>query len=260
MNINEVNREGWDQRVEEGDHWTLPVSPELIARAREGDWNVLLTSSTNVPREWFGDLRGKDVLALASGGGQQAPIFAAAGARVTVFDASERQLAGDRLVAERENLQLTLEQGYMHDLSRFASESFDLIFHPVSNCFAPDVLPVWREAFRVLRPGGALLAGFMTPAAYIFDAVAEDRGELVVRFPLPYSDAESLPLDELAQVQKEFHTLEFSHTLQAQIGGQLDAGFVLGGFYEDSEPQRLVAELFPDMLATRATKPLNSSD
>jgi SAM-dependent methyltransferase len=256
VDINTFNRDGWDQRVAERDHWTLPVSPETIARAREGSWSVLLTSTKDVPLEWFGDLEGKDVLALASGGGQQGPVFAAAGARVTVFDASERQLAGDRMVADRDRLELTTVQGYMHDLSAFEPESFDLIFHPVSNCYAPHVPPVWKEAFRVLRPGGTLLSGFMTPASYIFDALAEDRGELILKHPLPYADNKDLPDHEREEIARECHTFEFSHTLDDQIGGQLAAGFLLSGFYEDCEPKRLVAQYFPDMIATRAIKPL----
>ena len=72
-------------------------------------------------------------------------------------------------VAEREGLAIRLELGDMRDLSRFGGETFDLVFHPVSNCFVDDVLPVWRECFRVLKRGGALLAGFVNPLLYIFD-------------------------------------------------------------------------------------------
>ena len=107
-----------------------------IKAAKAGDWEVLLTPTKIVPQDWFGDIRGKDLLGLASGGGQQVPIFAAAGARVTSFDNSATQLAKDRLVAEREGLEVRFEQGDMADLSRFDDASFDLIFHPVSNVFS----------------------------------------------------------------------------------------------------------------------------
>ena len=118
------------------------------------------------------------MLCLASGGGQQGPILAAAGANVTVFDNSPNQLAQDRLVADREGLTIETVLGDMADLSAFPDARFDLIFHPVSNVFAPDVRPVWKEAFRVLRPGGSLLAGFMNPVQYLFDDIALERGEL----------------------------------------------------------------------------------
>src|SRR3954471_5545512 len=101
MDIREYNSAAWDKEVERGNEWTRAVGPEVIREAREGRWEVLLTETKPVPREWFPDLKGLDVLCLASGGGQQAPILAAAGARVTVFDNSPKQLEQDRKVALR---------------------------------------------------------------------------------------------------------------------------------------------------------------
>ena len=173
--VRKINQAGWDRRVEEGDVWTRPVSAQTISRARAGDWSVVLTPNRPVPGPWFGELTGKDILCLASGGGQQGPVLAAAGARVTVFDASPRQLAQDTAVARRDGLSLATRQGFMDDLSAFADAAFDLVFHPVANSYAPEILPVWRECFRVLRPGGALLAGFMNPIVYIFFDPATPR-------------------------------------------------------------------------------------
>jgi SAM-dependent methyltransferase len=254
MDPKQLNAHGWNQRVADGDVWTRPVDDDTIARARSGDWSVLLTPVAPVPRTWFGTLAGARVLCLASGGGQQAPILAAAGAAVTVLDASEAQLGQDRSVASRHGLDVTTVKGFMDDLSCFAPASFDLIFHPVSNCFAPDLAPVWAECARVLRPGGYLLAGFMNPITYIFDQRAEARGELTVRFPLPYADVKDLPADELRSTIEQYRTVEFSHTFDAQIGGQLRAGFVLCGFYEDRHPTLLSSKYFPAAFATQARK------
>jgi SAM-dependent methyltransferase len=243
MTIYEQNRRAWDEQVREGNMWTQAVGPEVIARARGGDWSVLLTPEKPVPRAWFGELRGKDVLGLASGGGQQCPIFAAAGARVTSFDASDEQLAQDRRVAEREGLALRIQQGDMRDLSVFADASFDVVFNPCSTCFVAEVEPVWREVARVLRPGGALLTGFVNPWFYLFDEAAFDRGELVV--------SNSLPVRE-----QRGSMVEMSHSFEAQIGGQLRAGLVLTDLFEDTwaewKPLHRRAPLF---LATRASKP-----
>src|SRR5215203_7154866 len=179
----EYNSNAWDALVGRGDKWTIPVSTEEINRARAGKWSVVLTPSKPVPRDWFGDVKGRDILCLGSGGGQQAPVLAAAGANVTSFDNSAKQLESDRLVAEREGLKIRLEKGDSADLSRFANESFDLIFHPCSNCFMPELQPIWNECFRVLRPGGNLLTGFTKPELFIFDWLEEERtGELKVRF------------------------------------------------------------------------------
>lgn len=253
--VKEYNREGWNRRADAGDEWSRPVDAATIERARRGDWSVLLTPVKPVPHDWFGDIAGKDILALASAGGQQCPVFAAAGARVACIDASDRQVELDRETARQHGLDVDAQQGYMDDLSRYADESFDLIFHPVSNCYAPDILPVWRECARVLRPGGALLAGFNNPDIYVFDQAEAERGQLAARHPLPYSDLDQ-PAAQVEAWRAQGQTLEFSHTLQAQIGGQLAAGLMLTDMYEDGwgRPDA-IGDLMPFFFATRAIKP-----
>jgi SAM-dependent methyltransferase len=256
VDIGGYNQEAWDRQVEDGNEWTVPVGPEVIEAARRGEWEVLLTNTKPVPRAWFPEMRGAEVLCLASGGGQQGPIFAAAGASVIVLDNSPRQLAQDRLVAERESLDLGTVQGDMRDLSIFADESFDLVFHPVSNLFVPEVRPVWREAFRVLRRGGILLAGFLNPANFIFDLdLADTTGELRVRYELPFAAATSLSEEDLKRWVERGDPLEFSHTLEDQIGGQTEAGFLISGFYEDYHLDDPIAAHMPTLIATRAIKP-----
>ena len=256
MDVGGYNREAWDRQVESGNEWTVPVESDVIEAARRGEWTVLLTETKPVPRAWFPEMAGADVLCLASGGGQQAPVFAAAGANVTVLDNSPGQLAQDRFVAERESLDLKTIQGDMRDLSAFDDGSFDLVFHPVSNLFVPEVRPVWNEAFRVLRSGGVLLAGFLNPAVYIFDLeLADSTGEVMVRYALPYADATSKSEEEVGRQMERGEPLEFSHTLEEQIGGQLEAGFLISGFYEDRHRDDPIAAHMPTYVATRAIKP-----
>lgn len=210
-----------------------------------------------MPADWLPRLPGCRLLCLASGGGQQGPILAAAGARVTVYDNSPAQLARDREVAAREGLAIELIEGDMRDLSALADGSFDCIVHPVSNVFVPEVRPVWREAFRVLAPGGVLLAGFNNPTVYLFDTQRAERDELVVTHRIPYSDVADLTEAERRELLGEDGPLEFSHTLTDQIGGQIDAGFVLAGLYEDRYPEGAagLTRWMDIFLATRARKP-----
>lgn len=255
MDIRAHNRDAWNRYADQGNEWTIPVSPEQIAAARQGSWQIVLTETKSIPKAWFPtDLHGTDILCLASGGGQQGPILAAAGAHVTVFDNSPKQLERDRMVAKRDGLDLITVEGDMRDLSAFPAESFDLIVHPVSNVFIPDVLPVWREAYRVLRKGGDLLAGFMNPALYIFDAELAEAGEFMVRYSLPYSDLTSLTEQERQAKFGSEAALEFSHTLNAQIGGQLEAGFAILGFYEDYQRTSPINKIMPSYIATRSRK------
>src|SRR5262249_58848132 len=132
------------------------------------DGRVLLAGYRRVRREWFpAELAGAAVLCLASGGGQQGPVLAAAGAAVTVFDNSPRQLGRDEEVAARDGLAIRTVLGDMRDLSAFPDASFGVVLNPVSNVFCPELAPVWRESFRGLRPGGGLLAGVLQPGIYL---------------------------------------------------------------------------------------------
>ncbi len=249
------NRDAWTRESEKGNKWTVPVSSETTAKAKTGGWQLLLMPGIPVPREWFGPVKGKDILCLASGGGQQGPVLAAAGARVTVLDNCPAQLEKDIYVAQRDSLTLEIELGDMRDLSRFADNSFDIIFHPVSNCFTDNVDAVWKECFRVLRPRGRLLAGFANPVIYIFDQDKWDsEGKLEVRNKIPYSDVAQLPRAELERKIRDRETLEYGHSLDTQIGGQLKAGFVICGFYEDRAAD-ILDTYISTFIATLAAKP-----
>ncbi len=256
MKTNEYNSKVWDQKVEDQVVYTKPVTQEMIRESKVGNWRITVTTEKAVPRHWFpADLKGLRILCLASGGGQQGPILAAAGAEVTVVDLSEKQLEQDRFVAERDNLQLTVVKGDMTDLSFLENESFDVIVHPVSNVFVENVLPVWKEAARVLKEGGTLISGFTNPLLYLFDDEQEEKGILDVKNSIPYSPLEMLTKDELQKYKESNLALEFGHTLEDQIQGQIDAGFVINGFYEDDfGGSRLIDQYIKTFIATKAIK------
>lgn len=256
MNYLNQNEKWWDSKVDAGHQWTQPVDRETIKQAKSGNWNIVLTPTKPVPKEWFPpNLKGVSILCLASGGGQQAPVLAAAGAEVVVLDLSSKQLQQDLLVASRENLIIHTVKGNMTDLSEFANESFDLIVHPVSNMYVEDIALVWKEAYRVLRFNGSLLSGFVNPLVYIFDPEKEDRGMLEPRFSIPYSDLTSLPEEILTMYIESGDPLLFGHSLEDQIGGQLRAGFKITDMYEDNYGgRRLLDKYINTFIAMRAVK------
>lgn len=251
MNYQDINAGVVDRWVSEGWQWGMPIDHETWLRARAGDWDVLLTPRKPVPREWFGDLRGRRVLGLASGGGQQMPVFAAAGAVCTVLDYSQKQLDNERIVAEREGYDIRIVRADMTKPLPFEDGAFDLVFNPVSTCFIREVEPLWRECHRVLAPGGALLTGFDSFINYAVDFKDETR----LSHRLPFDPVADPAL--MAELAEEGGTVEFSHTLTEQIGGQLRAGFRLVDLYEDTNLTGALCDLnLPVYIATRAVKPL----
>lgn len=250
------NRTAWDGLVRKKDRWTIPVSSGEIQRARNDDWRIYLVPEKPIPREWFPDFRASSikVLCLAGSGGQQAPILAAAGAMVTVFDNSPAQLAQDQLVADREGLAIDLVQGDMADLSVFENDSFDLIVHPCSNCFVPNVLPVWKEAARVMKPGANLLSGIVNPIVYLFDDQLMEKGQFKVCHKIPYSDLTSLSAEQRQARLDDEQPFLFGHTLTDQVGGQIDAGLAITGLFEACWSESPISEYIPTSIVTKATK------
>jgi SAM-dependent methyltransferase len=255
MDVPSYNKEAWNREVEGGEsRWTKPFDSEVIAKARKGEFSIVLTENLPVPLDWFPPLKGADVLCLASGGGQQGPVLSALGANVTVFDNSPAQLKQDQFVAEREALNLKTVEGDAANLSVFANKSFDLIFNPCSTVFMQDVRPVWRECYRVLRPSGVLMTGSMNSVHYIFSLPEMDAGVLKVAHSIPYSDLNSLPQEELDKQIESGVPLEFGHSLTDLLGGQLEAGFVITDMYEDYMNDSPLRSYHPSYIATKAVK------
>lgn len=249
MEYQDINAATIDRWVAEGWQWGRPIDHETFLRATQGDWSVHLTPTRPVPRAWLGDVRGRRVLGLACGGGQQMPLLAAAGAVCTVLDYSRAQLEGDRAVAAREGLQMEILRADMSRPLPFPDAAFDLILHPVSNCYIREVDPLWRECFRVLRPGGILLAGLDNGMNFLVDAADESR--IVNRLPFDPLANE----DQRRQLEACDGGMQFSHTLEDQIGGQLRAGFTLTDVYEDTNGEGFLHDMrIPAFWATRAVK------
>lgn len=248
MNYQDINAKTIDRWVEEGWEWGKPISHERYVKAQNGEWDVLLTPTKPVPHEWFGDLQGKKILGLASGGGQQMPIFAALGANCTVLDYSSKQIESERAVSEREGYTIRIVQGDMTKRLPFEDEEFDLVFHPVSNCYVEEVCPIWKECFRILKHGGYLIAGTDHYVNYIVD-----NDEKAIVNSLPFNPLKN-PV-QMKQLQDEDAGVQFSHSMEEQIGGQLEAGFRLLNLYEDTNGEGRLHEMgIPTFIAMRSLK------
>jgi len=245
----EINAKTIDKWVDAGWEWGVRISHEQFALALRGEWSMLLTPTKPVPKEWYPDLKGKKVLGLASGGGQQMPIFAALGAECTLLDYSERQIESDLAVAAREGYKIRAIRADMTQPLPFDDGAFDLIFHPVSNCYVEDVSHVWQECYRILKSGGRLMAGMNNGFSYLFD----EGDEKTIKYRLPFNPLQNS--EHLQALQRTDSGVQFSHTLEEQIRGQLKVGFKLQDLYEDTDGSGLLHEYgVPTFWATLAVK------
>jgi len=248
LNYTEINAKTIDGWIENGWEWGTPISHENYIKALSGECNVLLTPTKYVPENWFTEFKNKKLLGLACGGGQQMPVFTALGADCTVLDYSDKQLENEKYVAEREGYKINIVKADMTKKLPFDDNSFDIIFHPVSNCYIENVYHVWNECYRVLKKGGILLAGMDNGINYLFD----DDKSLEIVNKLPFNPIKNK--EQYKKIEKTNDGIQFSHTIEEQIGGQIKAGFIIKDLYEDHDSVGIIKDYIPTFIATMAIK------
>jgi SAM-dependent methyltransferase len=239
----------WSLKGKQNNRYTVPVTKEEIDAARNGDIKLKVTDVKYIPKEWLpNDLKGKRVLALGSGGGQQGPLLAAAGADVTVLDLSPSQLERDEKLKLDYCLNIRLIQGDMTIADEIlVGESFDLIINPTSTMYIRDIQRMYEGVYNLLKPGGTFIMGFMNPLYFVFDPFKLEKGEMIFKHTIPYDPIEQLDPNVIRFAEKLRFEIGFGHSLQTLIGNQCKNGFVILGFFEDiimSEVDKYIALSF----------------
>lgn len=230
--IASANKQCWEKLVKEGVGCTRPyleLDVEAFRAYREGEADALPEPCSDDPanRIAMAQARGKDVLCLGAGGGQQSALFGLLGANVTVLDLCEGQLAGDRTAAAHYGYEVTAIQGDMRDLSALPHGSFDIVYG-TGTCYIPDVCQVFAGVGRVLRTAGIYRADFMNSATEFVDRT--DWDGVGYRITRPYAQRERCRPDG---------AMEFRNYLGEVFTGLLDAGFEISRVCEpfDELPQ-----------------------
>ena len=214
MSIHAHNRRAWDERVREGECFTRP--------ARDEDFADPLKTVDGLG--WLGgDIRGKRLLCLAAGGGKHGPLYAAAGADVTVVDISPAMLELDRQVAAERRLALRTVEASMDELPMLAAGEFDIVVHPVSTCYVPEIAPVYREVARVTRGGGLYISQHKSPTSLQAEIQPSPHG---YELSAPYYRAGPLP-PVVGSPHREEGTLEYLHRWEEILGHLCRSGFVI---------------------------------
>ena len=247
MKYQDINSKTIDRWCDEGWEWGQPISHETYMDAVNGKWDVLLTPTKPVPHDWFLPFKGCKILGLASGGGQQMPIFAALGAEVTVLDYSERQLEKEVMMSKKEGYNIRIVRADMTEKLPFEDGEFDLIFNPVSFVYVEDIEPIFKECYRILRPNGVLLCGLDNGVNFI------SNNEDVIENQFPFNPLKNK--NQYKMLQDDDCGIQFSHNMEENIGGQLKAGFTLVDIYDDYNGEGKLNDLkIPTFIATKAIK------
>ena len=208
-----INEKHWARMVREGCGYTIPwldLDANLIRQYARCELNPVPESLSVIsPCNLLADVEGKDVLCLASGGGQQSAVFGLLGARVTVVDLAQGQLEGDRKAAAHYGYDITTIHADMRDLSCLDDESFDMVYG-TGICYVPDTRQVYSEVARILRLGGVFRIDFGQPAVHFMTWDGDGY-----RVDKPYFEKIN---------RREDGAIEFRHYMDDIFNGLIDAG------------------------------------
>ncbi len=219
------NALAWDRLASKKAALARPARDESFAEPRE--W---LGNGGPQGRMWLPEsFVGHHVLCLAAAGGKHGPLYAAAGAHVTVFDISPAMLELDRRVARERRIDLEVIQGSMDNLSMLGGKRFDVVIHPVSTCYVPDISQVFQEVAYVTKPDGIYISQHKSPTSLQSSLEPMTSGQYAVSYPQNRTDP--LPPVRPSRLREE-GTHEFIHSLSDILGGLCQAGFFITDFCE----------------------------
>lgn len=242
MSINKWNDSPQENNKEYSKLW-YDLDVELLKNYISGNIEFLPDDINWIyPKKLFKEVEGKKVLCLASGGGQQSVVFSLLGADVTVCDISISQLELDKKAASHYGYKIKIINSDMRDLRLLDSNSFDIVYQPVSICFVPDIIKVYLEVYRVLRNNGIYSVSHCNPSTYPVWFYGEKNGwdGIGYRITEPYVCGE-IRIDENGNenMTKGNGIGEFRHSLSDIFNKLIEIGFIIEGVFEDPRTMKV---------------------
>ncbi|MEZ6096938.1 MAG: class I SAM-dependent methyltransferase [Pirellulaceae bacterium] len=226
------NRNAWQELARNGHRLARTVTAEELKSPLERVDSL----------GWLGgDIRGWQVLCLAAGGGRHGPLYTAAGANVTVVDFSSAMLDLDRSVQRDTGLSYQLIETCMSDLSGLSDSQFDLVIHPVSTCYLPDISRVFVEVARVTRPGGLYVSQHKQPSSLQASLLPGSAGKYTIEHDCYSGQPAQSETRHTNNLIREPETNEYVHRWETIVGGICNAGFVIEALVEPNHADRAAA-------------------
>jgi 2-polyprenyl-3-methyl-5-hydroxy-6-metoxy-1,4-benzoquinol methylase len=170
--MHEANRQHWEARAGE---WAQRPEVEQVWRRCVQEPGLVLDERE---RHWLDDVAGKRIAVLGSGDNLVVFALAGMGARVTSVDIAENQLAVARQRAAELGLEIEFVRADVTELHELATDAFDLVYTGGHIAiWVSDLRKFYREAARILKPGGRLIVSEYHPFRRIWKAT-KDRLEI----------------------------------------------------------------------------------
>lgn len=217
--VGKINEAFWESEAAKGDdHCTawLDLERDEILRYVSGELDRAPEELAKMyPPYVLDGVAGRDVLCLASGGGQQSAVFGLLGAQVTVVDIARGQLAQDAMAAKHYGYEVKLVQADMRDLSELNGCVYDLVFQAPSMSYVPDVREVYAQVDHVLKPGGMFRLEATNPATQFMDEEWRDGGYRITK---PFSATTH---------QRDTGAIDHRHYLKDFFNGLIELGYCI---------------------------------
>ena len=161
------------------------------------------------------------------------PALRGSRAQVTVVDVSPDQLELDRIVAAERGLDIRTVETSMDDLMMFTLSEFDIVIHPVSTCYVPDISSVYEQVARVTTANGLYISQHKQPGSLQASTTPGTHGYVLSE---PYYREGPLP-PVVGSRHREEGTLEFLHRWEQLLGGMCRAGFSIEDLTEPNHAE-----------------------
>lgn len=252
--VPEINSRAWDLEVD-NQHWaTVPISFEALPKLEREGYPISLTGSRQLPKNWLGNIKNKDILCLACGGGQQTLLLALRGANVVSLENSEKQLKTDFETANKHQVKIETILGSMDSKQAYPNRKFDYVLLGMGAQFVEDLSKVFPLVRDSLKNDGTFIGAFVNPICYLFDWAAYEEGKMEIKYRVPYSDLSSISKSERMRTIGKDSPVEFGHSLEQIFRGITQSGMTINDYIEEFDCKEKMGDYFPSYFSIIATK------